>query len=308
MLTSIISNWYHYSDLRVIVISTGLNECLRFSRLRTFNQKRFYFENIENSTKMYKIEVHPIIDHIIKVLQLFGLWRRNDNSFCLKSVEMIQKIFGLITVPSLSASLTLGAYMSDDMNETVYLSATMVASALMSVKLIYVIVKQTEIRKFLNEICVHSVTDVKEFDEINVELNNFAKFGYANIFSMALSISLFIIFSLPFFSTERRLPLNVGIPFDWRNSTISYALAHSFIVIAVVFATIVTFYTIIYWYIMFNCSIKYKLLGNRLRQLGEQTTNEKTLCQQEERNFVVKELIELIKIHRHIQTYKRNCT
>lgn len=264
-----------------------------FNRKRATQAKKF--------VTMNKIEIQPIIGHIIKVLQLFGMWRRNDKSRCLQCVEMIQKIFSLITLILLFASLSSGSYISEDMSESVYLSAASVASALMVIKLTYVISKPIEIHKFLNEICVHSAADSKEFDEISVELNNFAKFGYANIFSMLSSISFFIIMSLPFFSSETRLPLNIGFPLDWRSSTISYVLAHSFVVIAVVVAMVVTFFTIIYWYVMFNCSIKYKLLGNRIQRLGEETRSEKTLREQ----HVVKELIELIQIHRHIQEYEK---
>ncbi len=234
---------------------------------------------------MYTIKSHPIINHIIKVLQMFGVWQKDNESVYL---TMLKKTISLIILVSLFASLSSGVYISEDMNESIYLSAATVASALMVIKLVYVLSKQKEVHKFLNEICVHSVVDVEEQDAITVKLNNFARFGYINVFSMLLSILLFIILSLPFFSSEKRLPLNIGFPLDWKNSAIGYWLAHTFVITAVILAMIVTFFTIIYWYIMFNCSIQYKLLGNRLRQFGS-------------RKVVVEDLVHLIKTHRNIQ-------
>lgn len=245
---------------------------------------------------MYKIEIHPIIGHVIKVLQLFGMWHKDDESFYRK---MAKKTINSTILLSLFASLASGAYLSKDMNESVYLSAATVASALLVVKLSYILSKQNQIHQFLNEICVHTVTDAEEFDEINIKLNNFARFGYMNMLSMVVAIFLFTILSLPFFSSEKRLPLNVGFPLDWKESLLGYWLAHTFVITAVVFAVVVTFFTIVYWYIMFNCSINYKILGNRLRKFGSRTSVKSS--EKAKQNLIVKDLINLIETHQGIQ-------
>lgn len=258
--------------------------------------------------KMYKIKAHSIISHVITVLQIFGMWHRNDESVYSRTSK---KIINLTILVSLFASLASGAFLSEDMNESIYLSAATVASALMVVKLCYVLSKQKEVSEFLNEICVHSITDMKEFDEINLKLNNFAKFGYVNIFSMSIAILLFIILSLPVFASEIRLPLNVGFPLDWKTSLLSYWLAHSFVITAVVLAMVVTFFTVIYWYIMLNCSIKYEILGNKLRQIGTRTVMNISIKQNgyatDNHNINDEDLINLIKSHRSIREYKIKC-
>ncbi|XP_037028512.1 odorant receptor 94b-like [Bradysia coprophila] len=244
---------------------------------------------------MYTIRAHPIISQVITVLQIFGMWHKDEESTFSK---IGKKMINSIMLVSLFASLSSGAYLSGDMNESVYLSAATVASALLVVKLGYILSKQHEINEFLNDICVHSIEDVNEFDEINIKLENFAKFGYINVFSMLLAIFLFIILSLPFFSSERRLPLNVGFPLDWKNSIVGYCLAHTFVVAAVIFAMVVTFFTIIYWYVMFNCSIKYQLLGNSLRKLGSKNSAAKNVFDKQE---TVEDLKKLIESHRNIK-------
>nr|QGW45403.1 odorant receptor 30 [Bradysia odoriphaga] len=239
---------------------------------------------------MYTIRAHPIISQVITVLQIFGMWHKNEEPI---SLRMGKKMINSIISVSFLVSLFSGAFLSDDMNESVYLSAATVGIALLVVKLGYILSKQHEINEFLNDICVHSIEDVNEFDEINIKLENFAKFCYVNLFSLLLGISLFIITSLPFFSSERRLPFNIAFPLDWKNSTVGYCLAHTFVVVAVIFAMVVSFFTIIYWYVMFNCSIKYQLLGNRLRKLGSKKSAAK--------NVFAEDIKTLIESHRSIK-------
>lgn len=59
---------------------------------------------------------------------------------------------------------------------------------------------------------------------------------------MISAILLFIILSLPLFSIERRLPLNIWFPSDWRNSEIGYWMAYTFVIIGVIFAMVATFF------------------------------------------------------------------
>lgn len=244
---------------------------------------------------MFTITTHKLIDRVIKMLVFFGMWHKATDSIYLK---LGKKLINSIVLVSLFASLASGALLSNDMNEKVYLSAATVAAGLLVVKLIYMLLKQREILTFLNGICVHTVADANEFNVVTIKLNNFARFIYVNYFSMSMAMFLFAIFTLPFFSSERRLPLNIGFPLDWRKSLFAYCLAHSFVIVAVVFALAVTFFTIIYWYIMFNCSIKYQIFGNKLRELGSEMAKNDN---RKPKSIVVEDLIKLIGTHRSIQ-------
>lgn len=173
---------------------------------------------------MYEIKPHPVIGHVITSLKLFGMWHNDNESVYL---EIVKKVIYTIILVAFFASLATGALLAEDMYESISLSAAAVCTALMVVKLFYVLLKQKEVQEFLNDICDHSVTDIKEFDEINVTLNNFGKFGYANVFSMLTSIFLIIALSLAFLPSERRLPLNIGFPLDWRRGVLEYWVAHN---------------------------------------------------------------------------------
>lgn len=251
---------------------------------------------------MYEIKPHPVIGHVITSLTLFGMWHRDDESVYL---AIAKKVIYTIILVAFFASLGTGAFLAEDMNESISLSAAAVCTALMVVKLFYVLSKQKEVQEFLNDICVHSVTDVEEFDEITVQLNNFGKFGYANVCSMFVSIFLIIALSLAFFPSEKQLPLNIGFPLDWKRSVWEYWVAHTFVIISLVTAMVVTFFTIIYWNIMYNCSIKYKILGNKFRRFGSDSMNteKNMLSTVEKRRLIVADLINLIKTHRRIQEY-----
>lgn len=169
-----------------------------------------------------------------------------------------------------------------------------IAAALHVFKLIYILTKKDKILSFLDDICVHSFNDVKEFNEVQQKLNNFAKFGYAYNFFMAFGVSCFQILSLPIFSSEVTLPLKIGFPLDWRNSRTNYWLAHAFIATGVIAAATVSSFTIIYWYIMLNCSMKYKMLGNQLRSMGKKKERKELFSQQ---------FVQLIETHRNIRKY-----
>ncbi len=259
---------------------------------------------IELKQEVYYIKPHRIISRIIGLLSFCGLWE-DDNQFIV--IKLMKRLVYFVISLSFCVSLFSGSYMSDDYNESFFLTAAGIGGILQFVKLIYVLNKKDQIASFLNDICFHSLSDLDEFNEIQEKLNNFAKFGYANILITTIGVLAFHIVTLPIFSTEVALPLSIEFPLDWKNNRINYWLAHSFIAIGIVIAAIAYFFTMVYWYIMFNCSIKYKILGNQFRKLG-QSTSPTNVCKienspKETEESFSQRFIELVKIHQNIQKY-----
>lgn len=253
--------------------------------------------------KVYTIKPHRIVSQIIAVLTFFGMWEKDDQFVVVK---LLKKIIHLLIGACLFSALGVGSFLSDDIIESLFLAACAIAAANQVVKLIYILTKKDKILSFIEDICFHTLSDSNEFNEMQQKLNNFAKFGYLLVFFMSFGVLCFLILSLPIFSSEVTLPLNIAFPLDWKNNRMNYWLAHSFIAIGIGAATLETFFCVIYWFIMINCSIKYKILGNQLRTMGEKTSeifaNNKS-SQMEKENHFSQYLIQLIKTHRNILKY-----
>lgn len=245
---------------------------------------------------VYIIKPHRIVNQIISVLTVFGMWEK-DNEFPI--IKLLKKVIYFLISLSFCVSLFSGSYLNVDYKESFFLTAAGIGGILQFVKLIYVLAKKDQILSFLNDICVHSLSDLNEFNEIQRKLNNFAKFGYVNIFITTTGIVGFHIVTLPVFATEASLPLSIGFPLEWKNNQINYWLAHSFIAIGILTAAVAYFFTIIYWYIMYNCSIKYKILGNQFRTMG-QRTNVAITSPTEKEELFSRDLIQLVTTHRKI--------
>lgn len=258
----------------------------------------------ESTIEVHIIKPHRIITQIIAVFKCFGMWER-DNQFLI--IKLLKRLIHFLISASLCFSLFSGSYLSDDYNESFFLTAAGIGSLLQVVKLIYVLTKRDQISSFLDDI---SVTDLEEFSDMQQSLNNFAKFGYVYIFILVIGVVGFYIITLPVFSTDLALPLNIGFPLDWRNNRLNYWLAHSFIAIGLLMAAVAYFFTIVYWYIMFNCSIKYKILGNQFRTLGRTTSTfvcKKDISPKEQQEHFSQRFVELITAHQKIQKFASNC-
>ncbi len=257
------------------------------------------------STEVYNIKPHRIISQIIASLTFLGLWEKDGQFFIIK---WLKKLIYCLICSFFCVALLWGSYLSDNTNESFFLTAAAIAALLHIAKLISVLTKKDQILYFLNDICAHSFSDFVEFNEVQERLNNFAKFGYANIFIAISGIVGFHIVTLPIFSTEVALPISIGFPLDWKKNRVNYWLAHSFVASGILAVTIVYFFTMVYWYIMLNCSIKYKILGNQIRALGQTTPTTETTCKNgvspmEKNQLLSKCFVHLVRSHRNIQKF-----
>ncbi len=216
-------------------------------------------------TEMETIKPHKIIYRIIALLRAFGVWETDSQSNFRK---LLKKFTLLIFTVTFCTSLALGAIDSVDRNEAIFLVASSIAFGLVNVKLSYILWKKKDLDKFLNRICVHTVEREEEFIKINKKLNNFANVAYTAMAAMSSSITVLIVSSMPFFSAERRLAVNIKFPFDWKTNALFHWCGWFFIAVALMYASLVTYFTIVYLYIMLNCSVKYQVLGDEIRNVN----------------------------------------
>lgn len=168
--------------------------------------------------------------------------------------------------------------------------------------MLYILWKKDEIISFLRKMGVHLVQTRNDFIQINNNTNNLITFS--TIYHLLVFLGLLGIMVSPIFTSERNLPVNTYIPFDWRNKSILYVIAFAYVTYALIFSGVFTVFTVMLWYLMMSCVTKYKLLGYDLKHIHlacESKLKKENISVVEKQNLFLKELIVLIKNHQHIQ-------
>lgn len=257
---------------------------------------------------MYKIEIHPLIYQIINVFDCCGMWERYSRFATVFGVNLIKLIYSVV-YGSYVMSIAIGCYSKrDDKDELLLLAVVGVLSGVLLVKQNYVLWKHKEITIFLHELSENSIADENEFIKIDKKINFFMKFVRYYLYMNTLGNSLFMISGLPIFRREKMLPLNIWLPLDWKNNGIHYWIAYSICFTCLILSWLNSLLTVLVWYLMINCSIKYEILGSQLRNIGiTRTTNAPVAIDRgsngEKQKLLLQDFIELIKSHQHIRKY-----
>lgn len=251
---------------------------------------------------MYNIERNTRINQIIGGFHRFFMWRNEKESTCL---DITRKLLYLISYMTFPISLALGGFLSDDENEAIYLVAAAIPQAVGTVKLAYILWKKKEISAFIDDSSVHSIVNYDEFTQISNKLQNLMKFSSCFISANVMGIGTIIFLSLPVFTSENRLPVNIAFPLDWKNSLFAYWLAYAYFFFAATISMVIISFNAVLWYLMLNFSIKYQILGNELRKMGVGiTANEKSkLSNSKNQTLFLQQLINKIATHQNIRGY-----
>lgn len=247
---------------------------------------------------MYYIEVNKRISQIVIVLHQSGIWCNDEESISL--AKRARKLFYLIFLMSYDASIISCSLLSDNWNESVYLIAVGIAGIVTTIKMYYFVWKQKEIRAFISQTGTQYVEDYEEFVKVKDKVKSFMNFSSTYLLMVFVGCGLLVTFSLPVFSSEIRLPFNIWFPLDWKNNSISYWIAFAFVFCGMIGSLMAVMASVIIWYLMLNCSIKYQILGNQFRNMFLKKTPNNNQKGKEE-NLFVQEIIGLIKVHQNIQ-------
>lgn len=96
--------------------------------------------------------------------------------------------------------------------------------------------------------------------------------------------------------------MKIAFPLDWRNDETAFWIATIFLFTDVFLAISAILLSMIIWYLMLNCSLRYELLGIELKRLGEK--NEKrmeALSNKEKQNMFRHDLKVVVDTHVHIR-------
>lgn len=248
---------------------------------------------------MFKIEIHKTYNQITSVFYRFGIWRSNDETY--QVVKMFQITY-LIFYAMFPVSLAFGAFMSDNLNATIFLADEATATLVVTLKFAYILWKQAEIQSLLHDISSYSIEDQKQFLQIKLKLKNFINFVQFYLWLVVVGCGFLL--CLPLFSNEKKLPFNIHFRLEWSYSEIAYLMAYSYITLALVLSCVCVLLNPIIWYIMLNCSVKYQILGRKFRSMGVRksaTLGPPLLV--DEKHLFLQDLVESIKSYQDLRKY-----
>lgn len=258
---------------------------------------------IEFSTlKMQKFVVPATIRQIIAVYYRIGIWRNTDEEkvYCKWARRSMFIIFQFTFLPALA----VGAFQSDDMDDSVLLIAVVLQCSILNVKMMYVLVKESEIREFITDIGEFTIQDLEEFERANGKLKTLMNF--ARLFVGMSVVAAFLLLSFPLISKQKMLPLSIGFPLQWHNkSDFGYIVAYVYLMLAIALNIVSSLLTVVIWYLMMNCSLQYRNLAAQFKGGGSvrsEAENKKNSETKRVNHFLVN-LIASIRTHRNVYGY-----
>lgn len=248
---------------------------------------------------MFSIELDSSIHQMIHLFFRLGLWHRGDEATGRATkIKWFYSTYALLWPMSLIA----GAISSDDQQECIFLMETAIMTVVMSVKLMYIIWRKEEILEMLNRMGIHTIQSHKEFTHINGKLKRFMS-SMKIFFLCSILTAVCALLLVPFVGSERKLFFNIGFPLDWKNNEFAYWLAFAFLLTSVILSAISVLFSIIMWYLLLNCGLKFEILGNELRNVGtidDAAGSGRKISTVEKQNAFFKGLITLIESHQNI--------
>lgn len=243
---------------------------------------------------MYKIETPSTINRIVALYYGLRVWNRNEDTFILATLlTLFQAIFFVLFV----TSVIVGAAIAPDMQEVVFLTDFAILTGTHTVRLLYIVWKKEEIRQFIEEIGTHCTDDVGEFVRVKSKISALMKF--AEIFVLACSADVSLIIVHPIFSSSEII--NIALP--WKKSRLVFWIKHIIVSVGCVYSIIWFLFSVIIWFIMLNCSLKYQMLGDQLTNMGKTAPKGKELkvSSLKQHASCEEDLLKAIKTHRKIR-------
>lgn len=256
---------------------------------------------------MYYSEIPDTIIRMTAVFYRLGMWDSTENR-TYRVVTLGLKLFHFVYYAMFVVSVALGAFITNDSDEFVFLMCVTTVVALHVFRMFHIMWKKEEILSLIHQVGIHSANNEQELFLVQKKLLAFVKF--AKYFIVMCGIGVFFIAIFPVLSRGKLLIFNIAFPFDRKNSVVAFWLANAFITSGGIYSILCFLLSIIIWYLLINVAIKYEILGNQLRNLcvstvkGSTTVTKQKRSNIEQRQIFPKNLIVAIKTHQKIQEYK----
>ncbi|XP_037039749.1 putative odorant receptor 71a [Bradysia coprophila] len=241
--------------------------------------------------------IHRLIDRTISFFRRIGIWHGEVTP---TMGQLILKLFYSIYHMFFFTSLYVGAITSDTTDESIFLAETAIVTTVLTIKIWMLIWKQRKIMRLFNRICIFSIRNEEEFEFFNEKVENFIKFVI--IFACAAVFASFGNAIFPFIGKEKTLIVDIAFPLDYKNSEIGFWMAYIFFVSENVLTLLAMTLSIVIWYLLLHCSLRYKILGMEIRNMGRVTDNSKVkISVKEQQAIFYRDLVASIEAHLHLR-------
>nr|QGW45383.1 odorant receptor 10 [Bradysia odoriphaga] len=247
--------------------------------------------------RSYKIQSE--INNMITFFYRIGFWHRGPDA---SPVQLIVKLFYCILYSQFTASLVGGAIINPSIGETVFLVETSIITIVFLAKLCFLMWKQNEIVELLNGICIFRIRYDEDFNRVDVKLRKFIKFVKVVVLVTLVACVVEGIL-IPIIKSGKYLFYKIAFPWDWKTNDVAYVAAVTFVFIEILMSLAAFFFSIIIWYVLLNCSLRYEVLGNELRKTGSECDIEieSKISGQERKNIFYTDLKESIDNYTQIR-------
>lgn len=256
---------------------------------------------------MNNVTMNQTIRRITKIFYFFGIWQSKEESTFRKTGR---KFIYMSSYILFQIFLVSCATLSKSENELIFLIAVEIMISVITIKLYYLLWEQDNVLAFVNDPIVdHLTADPDILMKLNTKIENFMNFVHSYLTMIGMSFTFYIISSLPIWPTERKLPLLIPyFNFIGKYSEIIYWIEYVYVVSGLICGFTCTLMNVIIWYIMFNYSVEYQVLGKQLRNLGVNKINKTDSRwfnnpQIATRKLFHQNCVDLIKSHRNIFRY-----
>lgn len=256
--------------------------------------------SVEQDIKMHRVEMHPWIKKLMTFFYRMGIWSREDEETVReKMLKLFYPFYFLLGI----ISLMTGAVAADSTNDSIFLVQISVNCMVLLAKLLYLILRKSEVLELLNRICNYDVNSIEEMTSINRKLRNlltFCVFVFGSVnFSECSSVII-----LPIqFHNEKKLFFDIGFPLDWKNDEFAYWSADIFLATEMIIVTISLLFSVIVWYLMANSGLRYKVLGQQIKRIGSvegRIANERQTMSD---SLYFRDMQDAIESHKHLKEY-----
>lgn len=238
---------------------------------------------------MYKIELPPTITKISTFFQFIGFWPSDKRPACLKSSF---KFFFAFCYALFTINVVLFAVLVDEVNDSIFMVQMAIIFGIICLKSFYLLQKHDILTLLYDPIVTHSIEDRQEYVLFSNKVQQLMTFVHVYLIALLLTQGFHVSYSIfqAIMSDVKVLPL--FMTFTWHDSNILYWCTFVLTTVSIFFTVPVSLFTIFLWYIMFNYSIEYEILGGKMRKLGRGMSRKQ--------ESFVDDLIALVKAQRKL--------
>lgn len=252
-----------------------------------------------NGETMHSTRIHTVINEIIYVLRGIGFWCQGATP---TARELRIKTFYTLYYLLFVVSLVVGAITNKNLDESVFLAESSIAAAVVLVQMYILIWKQNRIELLLNRMCVFSIRSEENISFFKERLRKFVKFAIAFVWITIGACTVGNV-TVPFIGSEKRFLFKMAFPLDWRNNEISFWIAYVFILSETFLSITAVLFSVLVWYLLLHCSLRYEILGKDITTMGQISGNFVKPSKKDKLNLFHHDLVTSIKDHIYLKEY-----